>query len=780
MNEPSPYFIKRARQAPQGPQAPEDEPIALDQPWADYEEDEPLLKGYWHILLKHRWLILSCSISALAIGLIYVLTRTPLYTAQSTVLIEYKPPQILNIQGAMADPLTTGESSFYKTQYETLKSRSLSARVVSSEGLTRSGLVGGAAEKTDFLESLWSAAPWLKDLKDLLGAPSKNAGPQAVGANDVVDVYLPLLKIEPVRGTSLVNIGFTTADPGLSARLANAHANAYVGFGIDLRLRANEGALHFLEGRLVELKDRVEKSEAALNAYRRDRGIISLSDKENIVVDRLADLNRRLTEAEVERISIEAQVRLIRSVEPQSLPEVLKSALVISLKTQLAHAEGEYLKLAAEFKPGYPLLDKAKVQLDNFRRRLEQEVRSQVRAMESAYVAASSKERELRARMEAQKKATLNLKDSAVGYAILDREVNTNRQLYDAVLHRMKEMGVAAEVRSSNVTVVENAMVPKAPSYPRTAHNLALSLLFGLLGSLGIAFVLEHLDDTFKTGDEIRRHLHLPYIGMVPDFSQLHQDKTPYGGKLAPQAEPRAVMPPASTNGKELVLAHHPLSALTESYRTIRTALLLSLADGPPKTIVFTSATQKEGKTATAVNTAVVYAQMGLRVMLVDADLRRPRLHTILKIDNTAGLSEILAGQMEPQRGIKKTPVDNLSFINSGALPPNPTELLGSRTMSKLLAALKEEYDCVVIDSAPVLPVSDAIALSVMADGVVVVVDSRDTPKQMVREACSRLTLSGAKILGTVLNKVDFVNGRYSYRYSPYYSYYHSDSPEKS
>lgn len=771
MNEPSPYFIKRTRQAP------EKEPIVLDQPWADYQEDEPILKEYWHILLKHRWLIISCSISALVIGLIYVLTRTPLYTAQSTVLIEYKPPQILNIQGAMADPLTTGESSFYKTQYEILKSRSLSARVISSEGLTPSKLLGNPAEKNALLESLWSAAPWAKDF---FGAPSKNTGTEALAANDVVGAYLPLLKIEPVRGTSLVNINFTTADPSLSARLANAHANAYVGFGIDLRLRANEEALHFLEGKLVELKDRVEKSEAALNAYRRDRGIISLSDKENIVVDRLADLNRRLTEAEAERIGIEAQVRLIRSVEPQSLPDVLKSALVISLKTQLAQAEGEYLKLAAEFKPGYPLLDKAKVQFDNLRRRLEQEVRAQVRAMESAYAAAATKERELKTRMEEQKKATLNLKDSAVEYGMLERDVNTNRQLYDAVLQRMKEMGVAAELHTSNVSVVENATVPKAPSYPRTRRNLALSLLFGLFGSLGIAFVLEHLDDTFKTGDEIRRHLHLPYLGMVPDFSQLNHDKASYGRDLTARAEPRAVEPPASTNGKELVLSHHPLSVLTESYRTIRTALLLSLADGPPKTVVFTSATQQEGKTATAVNTAVVYAQMGLRVMLIDGDLRRPRCHTILKIDNTAGLSEILAGQIEAQRGIKTTLVDNLFFINSGALPPNPTELLGSRTMSKLLATLKEEYDCVVIDSAPVLPVSDAIALSVMADGVVVVVDSRNTPKQVVREACSRLAVSGAKILGTVLNKVDFVNGRYSYRYSHYYSYYHSDSPEKS
>jgi succinoglycan biosynthesis transport protein ExoP len=764
MNEPSPYFIRRTAQPA------DEEPIVLDQPINDFDDDKPILREYWHILLKYLWLIVSCAVTALLIGLVYVLTRTTLYTAQSTVLIEYKPPQILNFQGATADPISTAESSFYKTQYETLKSRSLSARVISSEGLTPSKLLGDSGEKKGFLAGLWSSAS-----RNSSSSESKNNSSAASGADsDLVDAYLSLLRIDPVRGTSLVNINFTTANPSLSARLADAHANAYVGFGIDLRLRANEEGLHFLEGKLVELKDRLEKSEEALNAYRRDRGIISLSDKENIVVDRLSDLSRRLTEAEAERIAVEAQVKLIRSVDPQSLPDVLKSALVITFKGQLAQAEGEYLKLAAEFKPGYPALDKAKVQLDNVRRRLQQEVQAQVKAMESAYAAAATKEKELRARMEEQKKATLNLKDAAVEYGMLERGVNTNRQLYDAVLQRMKEMGVAAEVRTSNVSVVENATVPKAPSYPKKGRTLALSLLFGLFAGFGIVFILEHLDDTFKKADDVSRYLHLPSLGMVPDFLKLNHDTDPYGQNLLARVIPRRIEPPTSVDGKELVLSHHPLSVLTESYRTIRTALLLSLAGGPPKTIVFTSATQKEGKTATAVNTAVVYAQMGLRVMLVDADLRRPRCHQVLKMENTAGLSEVLAGQMEAKTAIKKASVENLYFLNSGSVPPNPTELLGSRTMSELLSVLKEEYDCVVIDSAPVLPVSDAIALSAMADGVVIVIDSQNTPKQVVRDACARLLVSGAKILGTVLNKVDLVNGRYSYGYSHYYSYYHN------
>ncbi|MCH8055258.1 MAG: polysaccharide biosynthesis tyrosine autokinase [Deltaproteobacteria bacterium] len=767
MKEVSPYFIKR-NVPPKG-----DEPILVD----NSEEEDLSFWDYWRVIRKHRWLILAATFVTLLATLLVVFIKIPIYSAQAIVLIERMSPQVLNIQDVLSGSVGMVEANYYKTQYEILKSRALAARVIRHEGLGNDPLFNGQGErpreKRGFAATIWANAKG--SIKEwvtwFFPSASKTNDTRFLGIKSrLVNSYLLMLKIKPVKGTSLVEIAFSTPDPGLSARLANAHAVAYSRYGFDLRSRANEEVLSFLEGKLLELKERVEESEAALNSYRRDKGIISIDDKGNLVLDRLVDLNKRLTEAEAERIALEAQVRGIRRGSYDALPAIINSPLIQTLKVQLAQLEGKYVKLASEFKPGYPPLDKLRLHIEDTRHRLSRNLRTQVKGIETSYLVVKANEKELRAKLEEQKNAALQLKDSAVEYTVLAREVDTNRQLYDSVLQRMKEMAVAAEVRGSNVSVMDKAESPLSPSSPRKRLSLLLALILGLTGGVSLAFFLEYLDNTL-TSEDIQRYLHLPSLGVIPDFSKLDKRGYSYSRKVLGHAPPRPSKPGNGAPKKELVLSHHPLSMVSESYRTLRAAILLSRAGGPPKTILFTSAIRDEGKTTTAVNTSIIFAQMGFRVLMLDADLRRPGCHKLLGIKNGVGLTELLTGQMELEDMVtKSTPTNNLFFLSSGSVSPNPAELLGSRRMHEILTALQKRFDCILIDSSPIIPVTDTLLLSTLVDGVILVVDGQKTPKQAVREVRSRLNNARAKTLGVVLNRVNLQSGNYPY----YYRYYHA------
>lgn len=750
------------------------------------QQDSPL-RDYWLVIRRHQWLVLFCAFALLLGAGLHTFTRTPLYTAQATILIERKPPQVLKVQDARSEVFEFDyNNEFYKTQYEILKSPALAERVIRDEGLQSQALFGGnkKEEKAGLVALLWSGfRDWLGEI--YRRAPKTSADPKrnqvvpAAADPAIVGVYLSMLGIKPVSGTGLVEITFTTPDPEVSARLANAHAFAYTRYGIDLRSQTNEDATEFLQKKLLELKERVEQSEAALNAYRRDKGIISLDDKQNVVVDRLFDLNKSLTTAETERVALEAQMRAIQRGNYDALPANVNSPVIQGLKGELGKLETEYASLSKEFKPGYPPLDNLRARIDETRRRLRSENQNELKGIESAYVAAKAKEAELRARMEEQKQIILRLKDSGVQYAILAREVDTNRQLYDSVLQRMKEMGVAAEIRTSNVYVMGKAQPPFGSSYPNTRRSLLLGLLMGLAGGIALALLLEQLDNTFKSPEEAERYIHLPSLAVVPDFTRLNGSSYGYVTRLVNSAKSSVPSTASDDVDKHLLVAHHPLSLLAEAYRTLRSSLLLSHAGAPPHVVLMTSATRGEGKTTSLINSAIVFAQMGVRVLVIDADLRRPRCHKLLKVDNEVGLAEVLAGQIGSQKAIQATSVENLFLLSSGATAPNPAELLGSRKMHETLEQLREHFEFIFIDSSPVMAVSDAVLLSTMVEGVLLVVNGK-TAKPLVRRACARLRTAHAKILGILLNQVDIRHGDYASYYRHYYEYYNQSQAREA
>ncbi|HVA40143.1 MAG TPA: polysaccharide biosynthesis tyrosine autokinase [Candidatus Binataceae bacterium] len=797
MREPSPYFIQR-RSAP--------EPALEAEFASSFFEDETTkidLWVYWRLIRKHLRLIGAIVAGTVFVTLLHLLMTTPIYTAETTLMILPKAPTGIDPAEAMIEIEAAYDGSdYFKTQSEILKSRTLAAAVVRNLGLNRNPAFTGSGRAGLFSTVVGQLRQRLHDLVTP-PPPGSTSAPRSglLGVSaDEIDGYLGGLNIRPIPSTSLVEIDYSSPDPMLAARIANAHAEAYIDRGIEMHSQASKDAERFLSQKLVELKDQLEKSEVALNDYRRAKGIIpglmSLDGKDAVVIDRLTDLSKDLTRAQVERIGLESQVELIHRHLYESLPVVMDDKQVQTMQAELNQLAAQDASLSNQFTAAYPPLAQLRAKEGALKDRLHQEIQNSINGVESSYQQALEKEHELDAEMQRQRTMTMSLNDAAVQYAILQRDVDTYRQLYNAVLKRMKNVGVEAEAQTSNVSIVDKATAPRIPSYPKKVRALMVSAVLGLLGALGLAFLLDYLDNTLKDPEEAERYLRLPNIGIIPEFNRLNS--AGYGPKgYAPAKALTAVLatdgggdtPKALTNGsngngangarsrkaaaavQELVTEHGSYSALGEAYRNLRTALLLSRAGAPPKVTLVTSAIAGEGKTVTAVNTAAMLAQLGASVLLIDADMRRPRCHRVLDLDNNLGLTEVLTGVRDLHDLIRPTAVPNLFFLGSGSVPPNATELVGSSKMHQVVTQLQQIYDYIVIDSPPVMPVSDALLLSTIVDGVLLVTNASRTAKQQVRAARARLEYARAKIFGTVLNRVRMHHSEYQYyNHQSYYS----------
>jgi polysaccharide biosynthesis transport protein len=756
------------------------EPIS--QPWSApppefvTSQRGPELRDYLRIIRRHLKLIASLFGGALLVTGLVVVAMTPVYTAHSTILVEPRAPQVLDIRNLISESDGSDEHDYFKTQQQILLSRSLAAQVIRELGLQRSTVFSDRMQPEGLFGGLMRDGGAM--LASALGHETPKPSADMMGVDgETIDRYLKHLTVTPEIGTRLFTVGFSMTDPALAAKIANAHVQAYIRRGMEIHAQASEEAREFLEKKLVELKERVEKSEAALNDYRRDRGIVSftLDDKDSIMNQRLTELNQALTKAETDRIDLEAQEELIHKRNYNLLPAVINSTLIQNLKAQTDLLAAQHASMASQFKPDFPPLKELKAKLDESRANLEAEIAHVVGGIESSYQSALARENSLHQQVELEKSKALSMNDASLQDAVLAREVDANRQLYKSVLERMKEIGVAGEVPNSNVSIIDAAAAPQWPSSPRKLLDLSLAGVFSLFFGVGLAFLLDHLDDGLHNPEEAEIYLGLPSLGAVPDFAALEFDT---GGSAvpdlpaAPATAPLAVADGAAV-GREIVIQRNRFSVASESYRAIRTAILLSRAGEAPKTVLVASGAKSEGKTVTAANIAMAFAQMGGRVLLVDADLRRARCHEVLGVHNLMGLTEVLVGQKQAQEVIRRVGTANLAFLSAGSVPPNPTELLASQRMSEVLAELITRYDRVVIDSPPVMPVSDSVILSRIVDGVVMVVGAR-TPKQLVRHACARLGQVGGKILGIVLNQVNLSSPDYYHyqRYNAYEDYY--------
>lgn len=747
------------------------------------------------MLRKHLLLAIVVFLAVFGVNAYRTFSATPLYTTSATLRIEPQNPTVMKIEEVLSSQ-TGGSNDYYPTVLALLKSRTLTARIITDLGLewnpaftgtreSKPGLLGWLRTQTSGL--LQSS---LSSISNLFGAnPSSTPEeePPPLQEHDLgvpsglIDRYLGLLRVMPVINTRLVRVELTSPDPNLSRDIANAHATAFIRMNLETRFELTKEAREFLEKKLSELKAKVEHAEVALNRFRQEHGIVSLEGEENIIASRMVELHRRLTVARAERIEAEAHYRVIENRDSGSLTQVIDNSLIQELRTQSSTLEAEYAQLSYNFKPNHPTLVRLSQQIDETRRRLDREIVKIVRGIETNYEAARAREEALQSEAERQQQAVLQLKQSGVEYTILAQEVASGRTLYNNVLTRSNETNVAGDIAISNIQITDRAETPLAPSLPKTRRDLLMGAAMGLALGVGLALFLEYIDSTMKTPQDVWRAVATPTLGTVPELTSLR--KIYYYGNGKPPKPNRQIVPAQEATDhsfpRELVVSHHPFSVVSESYRTIRTALLLSQAGKPPQVILLTSPQPNDGKTVTTLNLAIAFAQDGHSVLVIDADLRKGSCHTLVHLQNHRGLSNVLSGNLSLQDGLQQTAVERLWLLSCGVTPPNPVELLGSKKMQAVLDDLRQNFDFILVDTPPAIVVSDAVVLSALCDGVLLVLRGQRTTTAAARRVMERLHAVSARILGVVLNGIDMRSPDYAdYRY--YYSFYYTTAGKEA
>jgi capsular exopolysaccharide synthesis family protein len=726
------------------------------------EEKEVNLRDYWKVIQKRRWTIIAFFLIVVVTTAVATFTMTPIYRGTTTILINKENPQIVDFKEIFA--VNTVDMDYYQTQYKVLESRTIAKRVIQSLKLS---------EHPDFLpkpETLfqkWKSSI-LNPVFDLFTSSDKapiSGKDPAEGEKETAHInqFLKKLKIEPIRNSRLVKIHFDSNYKDLSFRVPGTLAANYIQQNLETRFVATEQAKEWLTRQLEDLKAKVEKADEAQQAFGSKHDIISLEEKENVTMHRLTELNEALTKAESERMGKEALHKQTKGLNFDAFPSILENRLIMDLKQVYIQLEAQYMRLSETFKPEYPEMVRLKSQMEAIQKRLDNEINKIIIAIRNDYESTHRREALLRQAFEQQKAKVMEMKEKGIQYNILKREADTNKELYRGILQRMKEAGVSAGITASNIQILDQAELPTKPYKPNKRLNLLLAVVVGLFLGVGLAFFFEYLDNTVKTPEDVEQLIRLPSFGMVPEIS--------YEGRRRLE---KGVSYPV-----ELITFGRPKSMLSEAYRNIRTSLLLSFSEKPPKKIVITSPNPSEGKTTTAINTAIALSQTGAQVLVIDSDMRKPRIHKIFAVENGAGLSSFLSGQGELDSIVKKTNVPNLYYIPAGPIPPNPSELLGSNLFKNMMESLEERFDHIVLDSPPVLGFADSIILSTLVDGVILVVLGGKTPRETLQRAKEVLHQVNAKILGVVINRIDIHRSDYGYYYYRYHHYYGKEGKKK-
>ena len=719
-------------------------PVPSHLPAWNLSPREPHLYDYLLILRKHQWLILSFMLAVVTITAIGTFRMQPVYVATSRIEIDRENTNILPFQGT--DDYMVDLENYIETQSKILTSETLALQTI------RSGVLSGP---TDFAADS-SASDALTT-----GSLANMKPPPELGA------FLGSLSVKRVANSRLLDISFESNNPLLAAQVVNAHIKNFIEQNFQSRYEATSRASTWLADQLNELKIRVQKSEDARIAYERQNQIWSLDgDKQNVATQRLADLNRQLTDAQSERMRKQSLFEYAKAGDQDSVPQIRDNPAVQDLVRKRTDVYTQYADALNQYGPNFPKVQRLQSQLKEIDAAADREKKAAMTRMESDYREARQREELLAQALEQQKAEVNQMSERMVQYSILKREAEANKALYDGLLTKLKEAGISAGLRSSNIRVVDPAMVPTYPSRPAKSRNIVLSFLVGLVGGIGLALLREYMDNTIKSPDDIETLARLPSLAVVPAFTESNGDRSRV-----------KLLKGVSSNGHdkriELVAQHLPKSQMSEAFRALRTALLLSQADHPPQVILVTSALPREGKTTSAANLAVTLAQLGDRTLLIDADLRKPGVGRLLNLGSAkyAGLSSYLAGVSSLDLvTIQHPAIPNLSAIPTGPLPPNPADLLSSHNMTDAIAELRTKFKFIVIDSPPIMAATDAVILSVKTDGVLLVVRSGETPKEAFTRTRDLLLSVKCRLLGVVLNAVDSSapDYYYSYRYYPY------------
>ena len=720
-------------------------PSAL--PW-EHMPREPHLLDYVIILRKHQWLIATFLLTVVTVVTIASFKMKPIYESTARVEVDKESQNTLPFQGVTYDEYVDMDN-YIETQVKILQSETLALQTINALNLGQYPEFGGAS-----------------------GPLALPHGGADVTRPAILGAFLGRLSVKREPNSNLIDVEFESGDPELAARVANGHVQNYLEQNFRSKYDATTQASGFLSEELEELRIKVKSSEDARVAYERENQIWQIDEKQNITTQTLGDLNKAVTEAQTAVASSEALYRMAMSGNVDLLPEVRNSAVIQDLTKRKSELDDSYTAALDQYGPNFPKVLRIAEQKKAVEEQLARAQKIMVGSVEEDYKTASQHLELLQEALDRQKADSNELAEKLVQYHILEHDAESNKQLYDSLLQKLKEAQITAGLRSSNIRVVDPALVPTAPAGPLRTRNIVLGFLVGLVGGIGLALFREYLDNTVKSPDDIESLAGLPSLAVVPALpGSQHQHR--HWRRRAHKAAPQTVSGP-----RVETLSHtQPKSQISEAFRALRTSLLLSQAEHPPQVILVTSALPREGKTTSAVNLAVTLAQLGDRTLLLDSDLRKPGVRRALNmpIGKETGLSSYLAGVTNLDEIVCPHPaISNLATVTTGPIPPSPADLLSSHRMRDAISDLRRRFKFIVIDSPPVMAATDAVIVSSLTDGVLLVVRSGQTPKEAFTRTRDLLSAVKSRILGVVLNAVDSSapDYYYSYRYYPYaYSY---------
>jgi succinoglycan biosynthesis transport protein ExoP len=733
---------------------------AVERQQEDQVADESLtLTDLLRIVLKHKWTLLTVMILACAVAAVRTFLSTPIYRSTVIMQIDRGAPRVVSFNNEADREQPADDPNSLTTQVELLKSRSLAERVIDELRLDQSmpaaaqarpdaAIPGGGDRATgdadtrsrgDYLERI------VQGYRKLMNPSTRNT--EVLGREAVLRSFLEALTVEPVRGSRLIKLHVENTSPELAARIANSTVQAYIAMGLERKMEASSYAKTFLEDQIKQIKAKLEESERKLNRYAQEKQILTLDEKTSVVNQTYTDYAAALSKAEQDRIKIEALYNEIRK-NPDNVAIVGENKTVQSYKEQKAKLEIEYQQNLRIYKPDFPKMQQIKAQIAEVESQIKSEIGAIAGTIQAQYQSAQQQESLIRDKLSQTRKQVLSTQDSSIDLNLLKREVDTNRQLYDGLLQRIKQLGVSGGVVTNNISVVDPAEASLFPYKPNLPRNLLIGLAAGLFLGLCIVFVLEFVDDSIKFPDEVERILGLPLMGIIPRVNRKRADN------------------------KSVALDVHsdPRSTLAEAYRSVRTALQFSTPEGAPKRLVVTSTTRNEGKSTTALALAINFAQMGQRVLLIDADMRNPSVHKLLEIPNEYGLSNLLSSDSRGEKMIMRTAVPNLSVLTAGPVPPNPVDLLmGPKLLLLLNVAATLGIEYVIVDAPPLLGIADSIVLGNQLQNILFVVQASRTRKSHIKSALRRLRLAGLTPRGVVLTQT--LRGSLPQDYESYYGY---------
>jgi capsular exopolysaccharide synthesis family protein len=709
------------------------------------------LMDYVRKVYRHRWLAVTAFAVVLVGAAVSTFSTVPVYEARVQLMLEPETPNVMSFKEGMDQGYGYGyEEYYYQTQYSILKSRGLARRTIDALNLWDE--LGGGVPKPSQKAPFSLTGSIRGAVKSAIGvfysSPENVSTPKAdetVRQTRAIDAFLGNVTVAPVRNSRLVTVRYASSKPELAAHVANGLAREYIAQNLEFKFLSTKEAAEWLTQQLAQERKKLEESELALQRYREKGDAVALEDRQNIVVQRLTDLNAAYTKARTDRIEKEALYNQLNNLRNDSaaldtFPAILSNSFIQQLKAQLADLQRQQAQLADRLGEKHPEMIKQRSAIESTEAKLTAEIAKVVQSVRNEFTAAEAQERSLAAALNAQKADALALNQRGIEYSVLRREAESSKQIYDALMQRAKETGISGELKRNNIRLVDQAEIPRSAVSPNRTRDLALGLLGGLLAGIGLALFVEYLDNRVKNPDEIKGFLGMSFLGLIPGLRE--RDLSP---------------------GQPPMLTESVPQNFAEAVRTVRTNVIFSSAEQGARSVLVTSTQPQEGKTVVTANLAVALAQTGQRVLLMDADMRKPRQHEMFNLTQDPGLSSLLVGRAKANAAIRKADVQNLWVMPAGPNPPNPAELLGSSRFRDLLKALLGHFDWIVIDSPPVMAVTDASVIGHLTKGVVFVIGSEQVARGTVRAAIEQLQAAKCTLLGGVLNRVNLRKNPYYY-----------------